>query len=197
MDQPAFHHKQIAGFANTMTEITAGRLKEWPQNDSAEIDIASELARLTYSIVGKTLFNFDTGKDAATVEQAMRLILPHIFYRLGSIILPPTWWPSPGNRRFRASLAEVDEVVYRIIQEHRAREAAGMSDYDLLGMLLRARDPDSGEGGCRTFRCRWTPGRTLSQPVARRDCQLGARVSRDGSCDLIEGRRARSKVGRQ
>lgn len=148
MDQPAFHHKQIAGFAETMTTATAGMLDTWKARSpgDAPLDIASEMSRLTYTIVGRTLFSFDTGTDAGEVEKAMRVMLPHIFGRLGNIINTPTWFPSPANRRFRRALGDVDEVVFRIIAEHRRACEEGGPPSDLLGMLMAVRDPETGDG---------------------------------------------------
>ena len=57
------------------------------------LDISSEMARLTYSIVGQTLFSFNTGEDAAAVEKAMRVILPHVFGRLGNLVNGRTGFP--------------------------------------------------------------------------------------------------------
>ena len=110
------------------------------------LDISSEMARLTYSIVGRTLFSFNTGEDAATVEKAMRVILPHVFGRLGNLVNWPGWLPTPANRRFRQSLAEVDQVVYRIIARHRLAQEKGEPDTDLLAMLMRVRDSETGAG---------------------------------------------------
>ena len=110
------------------------------------LDISSEMARLTYSIVGQTLFSFNTGEDAATVEKAMRVILPHVFGRLGNLVNWPGWLPTPANRRFHRSLAEVDEVVYRIIARHRRAQETGKPDTDLLSMLMRVRDSETGAG---------------------------------------------------
>jgi enediyne biosynthesis protein E7 len=148
MDQPAFHHRQIAGFAEKMTASATKMLTEWENTnkDGKILDISSEMARLTYSIVGQTLFSFDTGKDAETVEKAMRVILPHVFSRLGQLINWPIWFPTPSNRRFHRSLAEVDEVVYRIIDQHRRTQENGEPDTDLLAMLLRVRDGETGTG---------------------------------------------------
>ena len=144
MDQPAFHHRQIAGFAEQMTAATEAMLRSW--QGRPELDISSEMARLTYSIVGQTLFSFDTGEDAATVEKAMRVILPHVFGRLGNLINWPDWFPTPANRRFHRSLAEVDEVVYRIIDQHRQAQADGIPDADLLSMLMRDPRRETGAG---------------------------------------------------
>lgn len=142
MDAPAFHHRQIAGFADKMTAATASMVDRWRAGPPT-LDIASEMARLTYSIVGQTLFSFNTGEDAETVEKAMRVILPHVFVRLGNLINSPTWLPTPANRRFSRSLADVDRVVYRIIDQHRQAEESGRPNNDLLGMLMSVRD---GEG---------------------------------------------------
>lgn len=143
MDQPAFHHRKIEGFAGMMTESTQAMLLRWQTGGSTPgvLDLASEMARLTYSIVGRTLFSFNTAEDAETIERAMRIILPHIFQRLGQPVQAPIWFPSPANRRFRRALADVDRVVYRIIASHR-REAAGYND--LLALLMAARDPETG-----------------------------------------------------
>jgi enediyne biosynthesis protein E7 len=148
MDQPAFHHRQIAGFAEKMTAITAEALDAWPCNSADEkvLNIASEMAHITYSIVGQTLFSFHTGKDAETVEKAMRVMLPHVFSRLGQLINWPIWLPTPSNQKFHRSLAEVDQVVYRIIDQHRKAQENGEPDTDLLAMLLRVRDGDTGAG---------------------------------------------------
>ncbi|MEY3896235.1 MAG: hypothetical protein RLZZ214_1755 [Verrucomicrobiota bacterium] len=142
MDQPAFHHQQIAGFAEQMTTAAATMIRSW--RDREVLDISSEMARLTYSIVGRTLFSFNTGEDAATVEKAMRVILPHVFGRLGNLVNWPGWLPTPANRRFRKSLAEVDQVVYRIIARHRLAQEKGDPDTDLLAMLMRVRDSETG-----------------------------------------------------
>jgi cytochrome P450 len=142
MDQPAFHHRQIIRFAEKMTTATEVMLRSW--QGRPELDLSSEMARLTYSIVGQTLFSFNTGEDAATVEKAMRVILPHVFGRLGNLINWPDKLPTPANRRFHRALAEVDEVVYRIIARHHRAQADGSPDTDLLSMLMSVRDSETG-----------------------------------------------------
>ncbi|HEX7260549.1 MAG TPA: cytochrome P450, partial [Luteolibacter sp.] len=89
---------------------------------------------------------FNTGEDAETVEKAMRVILPHVFSRLGHLVNWPAWLPTPANRRFRRSLEEVDRVVYRIIDRHRQAQVGGGPDTDLLAMLMRVRDAETGAG---------------------------------------------------
>ena len=146
--QPAFHRENIVRFASQMTAATGTMLERWshhvPEGDP--LDIASEMMRLTYTIVGRTLFSADVGADAEAIERAMRVILPHTFERLGNVLDFPDWFPTPENLRFRGALRSIDSVVYRIIDQHRHELVDGTADGDLLTMLLRVRDEETGEG---------------------------------------------------
>jgi cytochrome P450 len=146
--QPAFHQQNIAGFAEQMTRATGAMLEQWRQRAAKRetLDVASEMMRLTYTIVGRTLFSADVGADAETIERAMQLILPHTFGRLGRVINWPDWVPTPQNRRFRAAVRDIDRVVYRLIEQHRRDQGTGEPDRDLLSMLLPIRDPETGAG---------------------------------------------------
>lgn len=53
--------------------------------------------------------------------------------------LLPEWIPQPGQKEFEQAVADVDEVLFRIIRERRASDLEGD---DLLSLLLRARDDD-------------------------------------------------------
>lgn len=49
-------------------------------------------------------------------------------------------WPTPGNRRLQQAKAALDEFLYRLIRERRIQAERD----DLLGLLLKARDEDTG-----------------------------------------------------
>lgn len=146
--QPAFHRQQIAGFLGAMTEATASLLDRWRRRGAGAepYDIATEMSRLTYLIVGRTLFSADVGPEAREIDQAMRVILPFTFERLGRIWNWPVWVPTPSNRRFQGALKQVDRTVFRLIAEHRGSLLAGAMPRDLLDMLLTVRDDETGEG---------------------------------------------------
>lgn len=145
--QPFFHRRNISGFVEDMTTATGAMLKRW--RDAAAkgqpLDIASEMMRLTYGIVGRTIFNADVGADAQTVERAMPVVLAHTFGRLERLINLPDWVPTSRNRRYRQAVADIDAVVFRIIDEHRQAEQATGPGRDLLSMLLHMQDEETGE----------------------------------------------------
>lgn len=130
---PAFHHRRIEGYAETMVAYTDQMLDGW--QDGARLDVAAEMTRLTLFIVARALFNSDVSGDATRIAAAMDIIQTV----LGEGWYLPPWVPDP--RRWRAGRArrDLDAVVYRIIHEWRA---TGEDRGDLLSMLLLAEDEE-------------------------------------------------------
>jgi cytochrome P450 len=150
--QPALQHRSVQAFVSVMTSATAAMLDRWSSHarDSRPLDVASELSRLTYTIVGKALFGADVSRDADLVEHALATLLDLTYARLERLINLPLWVPSPGNRRFHEARLAIDRVVYRIINERRERPE---DHADLLAHLLRAVD-DGGSGGMTSTQLR-------------------------------------------
>ena len=142
--QPTFHRQRIARLANEMIGLTAEMLESWRARIATDqtLDVASEMMRLTYRIVGKTLLGVDVAGDSAAIEHAMETILAHAYRGWGSIVALPPSFPTLANLRFRRALHVVDDVVRRIIAKQRTGKAAADN---LLSMLLEVRDED-GQG---------------------------------------------------
>lgn len=135
---PAFAARRIAGYGATMAAFTERAAARW--RPGSLLDIADEMMRLTLAIVGKTLFDADIEGDAAAVGEALTDAME---FMIGNLTLPlPMGLPLPRNRRMRAAVTRLDEIVYRIIAERRATPG---DRGDVLSMLLEARD-DDGSG---------------------------------------------------
>jgi len=150
--QPALQYRSVGAFVSIMTSATAAMLDRWSSHasDGRPLDVASELSRLTYTIVGKALFGADVSRDAEVVERALGTLLDLTYARLERLINLPLWVPSPGNLRFHEARLAIDRVVYRIINERRERHE---DQADLLAHLLRAVD-DGGDRGMTSTQLR-------------------------------------------
>ncbi len=102
--------------------------------------------RLTYTIVGRTLLGAEVGSHSANIEPAMEVVFLHTFDRLKRLLDWPAFLPTPRNLRFRKALEAIDAVVYRMIEEHRLAASGDCFRADLLSLLLRVRDEESGAG---------------------------------------------------
>jgi cytochrome P450 len=109
----------------------------------ATLDLMTEMSRVTLRVVGKTLFSLDLSGDAKAVGDALQAAMDHVVHRTFNLFVPPIWFPTPANRRFHRALGVLDSVVLRIIGERRSRPDPGE---DLLGLMLEARDEETGDG---------------------------------------------------
>jgi cytochrome P450 len=139
--QPAFHRERLAGYASAMTE-TAVRIRErWQAG--ATMDVSVEMARLTLSVVAKTLFSADVESEAPEIGKALTAALE--MFQL--LVMPFSEFlvklPLPSVRRFEKARATLDTTIYKLIRE---RRNSGVDTGDLLSMLLLAQDEEHGEG---------------------------------------------------
>src|SRR5688500_7693443 len=139
--QPAFHRQRIASYAETMVDATDRLLRTW--HDRETLDVHAEMMRLTLEIVSKTLFGADTGSMADEIGRAVTIGQEAFTRRITSwrFFLPDTF-PLPENLPFIRAANRLDQIIYRIIAERRARRGTGDDHPDLLSMLLAAQDED-------------------------------------------------------
>ncbi len=144
--QPAFHRQRLGAFATIMTEATAAMLARWEREAwrGQPLDIAAEMMRLTFAIVGRTLFSADVSGEADAVGQALTIALREADRRIRSTIPLPERLPTARNRRVREAIRTLDGVVYNLIAAR--RDGRDAREGDLLAMLLAARDEETGEG---------------------------------------------------
>jgi cytochrome P450 len=139
--QPAFHSRRINSFADTMTRQTDRLMAEWQDGESR--DLSAVMMRLTLRIVCETLLGTDVDADTAKVRQAMRTLtrlFPLLMLPLGNVL---RHLPVPAMTQLRKARAELDAVLYPLID---ARRKEGTDHGDLLSMLLAAQDPESATG---------------------------------------------------
>jgi cytochrome P450 len=141
--QPAFHHTVLDRFADLITRETEETLRSWrPAAARGEaLDLAREMSRLALTIVGKALFGVDLSTGADALGPAVTLLNQHIAEDAARIFELPHWVPTARNRKFRNAKRTVD---LQFVAEASDRPPHGDGP-DLIGMLRRARDPETGE----------------------------------------------------
>jgi cytochrome P450 len=136
--QPAFHRKRIEGYAQIVVDETARRVAAWREGETLDID--GESNRLALDIVSKALFGSDLSGDVDAIGFSLGAAIqafPKIVAPLAELV---DWLPLPSRVKLGRARRRLDEVVYRMIREHRA---GGGDPNDLLSMLLETQD----EGG--------------------------------------------------
>jgi cytochrome P450 len=142
--QPAFHRQRIAGFTGMMVDQTQKMLQVWEQaaNSGQALDVARSFTGLTMAIITQAMFSSAYTDRTHRVGAAISHLLEDVNFRFVMPFYPRLNVPTLRNLKARAAIRTVDEVVYGFINE---RRASGIDGDDLLGMLMSARDADTGE----------------------------------------------------
>lgn len=141
--QPVFHRKRIADMASIMTKYTQQRIEMWglAAKNGETVDIAQEMMQLTLNIIGETMFSTDVSGDAKAVGEALTTVLHYNNRQLRQPLI--TAFSFRQRRQFKKALKTLDTIIYDMIE---ARRESTETNQDLLTMLLRARDEETGEG---------------------------------------------------
>jgi cytochrome P450 len=138
---PAFAPKRLAAYGATMVDETRAQTRRWTTGQ--RIDLSAELMEMTLAIAGKTMFGADVRKDAEQVSRGLELGMHAQVANLRSPLQLGYNWPLPRHRQMKRAVKLLDDVVYRLIREGRAR---GTDAGDVLSILLLARDEEDGSG---------------------------------------------------
>lgn len=145
MMQPAFHHRHISVFADTIvgeTAVTIESLRQHARSNKA-VNISQELLPLNLRILGQILFSADFSDQGQSLLQALKTARQYVERSMRRLVSLPQSWPTPANRRFFQGVEVLNGFVYDLIAERR-KNTAGKND--MLNMLLAAEDRASGEG---------------------------------------------------
>lgn len=141
--QPAFHHETLERIVAHVDGALTRMFDDWDAVPAGSIiDVDSSMMTAALEVVGHALFGTDLSTDARRLAQATLAALDVVVARARVPITPPSWVPSPANRRLQAALRELDTAVHGMLQE-RAGNAAD-EPRDMLDLLLSARD-DAGD----------------------------------------------------
>lgn len=138
--QPAFDHKRLLGYGNTMVQLACATFDSWKSGEQR--DLFSETTDLTMRIICRVLFNVDaqsiTEKLGAAIDDVSRIIVKDI----SAPFLLPDWLPTPEKTKWREAVQTLDSFITGVIKD---RRASGEDKGDLLSMLLLAVDTE-GDG---------------------------------------------------
>jgi len=141
--QPAFHRTEIARYVGTMRDVAVPRISAWPDGGTLAFD--REMRSITLTVLARTLLSSDIGADAIDeIERLLRVLLSELVARGISANVPGlAWVPTRSNRRFSAANRRLRVLLTDVIDEYRR---AGADHGDLISILMRARDDDTGAG---------------------------------------------------
>ncbi|GBE90606.1 cytochrome P450 [Nostoc cycadae] len=139
--QPVFHQKRINAYSQIMVDYTNQMLQRW--GDGETHDIHADMMRLTLEIVMKCIFSAEVdGGEAKVVAHALDVAMNWFESKRKQNFLVWEWFPRPENISYRQAIAQMNEAIYKLIQQRRNSKE---KNNDLLTMLMEAKDEQTGQ----------------------------------------------------
>ena len=136
--QPAFHARRVRAQVPAMRAEAERVLAELRAQVPAGgvVDVSAAMTRLTFGIVGHSLFGLDLVAEAGATTGAIAAALEELAERGSTRPSFPLWVPTPGNLRLRRLVRELDARIAAVVAAGRSAGDRG----DLLSALVGLRD---------------------------------------------------------
>lgn len=141
--QPVFQRSNVTTLLPQMVTAGNNMLGRWRQmGEGAQVNLSGEMMRLTLEVITQTMFSTSVLDKIEQIAPSLETLLRYAARTIANPLTLPLYVPTPANRKFKQALGIIDDVIYGIIDQ---RRAAPWDQNDLLDMLLKARDDNSGE----------------------------------------------------
>ncbi|HYB01010.1 MAG TPA: cytochrome P450 [Ktedonobacteraceae bacterium] len=135
--QPAFHKKQIEGYAGIINQYTQELLKTWYPGD--RLDMSRAMQELTLRIVSKCLFSIDLSNQLGPLSDAFDGVIGSSTSMAEDLLNIHIDNPITGYGKRMAATRQLDMLIYTLIAQRRNDEC----DYkDVLSMLMSTQSGD-------------------------------------------------------
>lgn len=137
--QPAFAHTEIRRYVDLMRDEVTATVADW--ESGRPLDVREAMVGLSLDMLAATIF---AGSLDDAVFRRLRSDLSVVMNGVGVRLMLPDWaerLPLPFNRRFDRARAGVRATVNTAVDE---LKASGHATGDMLSMLLRAIDEETG-----------------------------------------------------
>src|SRR6185295_11005802 len=127
--QPLFNTSHLATLTDSMALVIDDEVTRLAAHGSSAVDMEREMNAMTQRVMLETLFG--QGLDRREMDRLgdeIQLAFASLSLRVFLYFLPERL-PLPGERRYRAAIAAIDEMTLRLV---RARRASGEGGHDLL-----------------------------------------------------------------
>jgi len=140
---PAFRHENILALVPTFAQCAKAQAEEWRARAASKpIDVMAAMSRTTFAVIERAVLGEADSLDEEKFLEALTPALASMAWRrVYALAGLPDWTPHPGYFKARAAADHLYRETAKLVA---ARRASGSARHDLLGLLLSARDPETG-----------------------------------------------------
>lgn len=144
---PGFAQRSIRGYVPAMKEICEELLQKWDNIPTEQyINLSEDMTRLTFETIGRCGFDYSFGCfDGEKQHDFIEAMLFALNEAVQRARVPPFMIPLrfKQNKLYKKYLNYTDNLIDGIIQKRKNDPVANASKFDLLSLMLNARDKAS------------------------------------------------------
>jgi cytochrome P450 len=140
---PAFRRESLLALVPTFSQCAKAQAAAWRDSPrTAPIDAMDAMSRTTFAVIESTALGQAAAFEREQFLKQLRLTLASVTWRRTIALFNlPDWTPHPGFFQARAATAYLYKETMKAVA---ARRATGSGQRDIMGLLLSARDPETG-----------------------------------------------------
>jgi cytochrome P450 len=140
---PAFRHENLLALVPTFAKGADILADDWRTRGKGIVDVSPAMTQATFwiilqAVLGEGAASLDRDKYLAALTPALATTAWRFLYAQMGL---PQAFPFPGKSKAEAGVRWLHRETSRLVAE---RRAAGDEAKDILGLLLSARDPETG-----------------------------------------------------
>jgi cytochrome P450 len=142
---PLFRHGELLQYVPAMSQAARRAAASWQEACKSErvVAIEHDMTLVTFDVISNTILSGCGAADSALIKKAGEDYLDPISWEISYALMGiPRWVPFPGRRRMLSGAQSLRDAVGRLVQSRRSMPDPGA---DILGRLIAARHPDSGD----------------------------------------------------
>ena len=141
---PLFRHAELLRYVGAMSAAANRVVERWRQAGQHSVQhVDQTMIRASFEIIAETMLPHDDGLDIALIERCMSDYLAVSTWDIVCALLHmPEWMPFPGKSKSRRTASTMRRAMADIIDE---RNRSGRHADDLLGRMMAAADPETGQ----------------------------------------------------
>lgn len=149
---PLFRHTDVLAYVPRIVDAAETQLAHWrlrqQQHPSTPVlaDVEMAMRDATFDVIASTILAGITAEEAQTVKHNDHAYISRITWEFAAIVLRlPPWVWHPAKAQMKAAATKLRAAMEAIVSRRRAEIEAGSPADDVVGRLLAARHPETGE----------------------------------------------------
>ncbi len=139
---PMFRQQDLMGFVPAFVRAADAAIARWRARPGVQA-VDRDMTQATFDVISATLLpSADARMPQAVERSTSRFQRTGAWGQLYAVANLPKWLPQPGRRAMARAVRDLRAAVAAVIAERRAQSAP---PEDLLGRLMLARDPETGQ----------------------------------------------------